>query len=164
MFKTNVRKNISKRGISKRGVSIWISWVLLVAFMVSISTFMYYFMSDFTKKSIDDVKDRVIDSKVCDNVGITISICLKKTNDLSFSVKNVNYITVDKIAIDLFDVFDRPQQKSKEFKLVSGNTKTFDLLKDGIIKEVHIVPVVYKDGKTVFCSNKQVIVAPISDC
>lgn len=158
------RIKTKKKTLSKRGVSAWISWVLLVAFMVTLSAFMYSFLAGFTKQSIEDVKEQVIDSKVCDNVGISVSACLKNSNLITITAKNVNYITVDKISIDLFDVFDRPQQKSKEFKLVSGNSKRFDLLKDGIIKEIHAVPVIYKDGKVIFCSNKEVRVYDIPSC
>ena len=159
------RKNvIFGRLKSKRGIDAWISWVLLVAFMVTLSAFMYNFLSGFTKQSIDDVKEKVIDSKICDSVGISVSACLKNSNLITVTVKNVNYVSIDRVSIDLFDVFDRPQQKSKEFKLVSGNTKQFDVLKDGIIKEVHAVPVIYKDGKVIFCSNKEVGVYDIPSC
>jgi hypothetical protein len=156
-----IRKNSIK---SKKGVSAWISWVLLVAFMVSLSAFMYTFLSGFTKDSIEDVKEKVIDSKVCDSVGVSVSACLKNSNLITVTIKNVNYITVDKVSIDMFDVFDRPQQKTKEFKLVSGNLKKFDILKDGIIKEIHVVPAIYKDGKAIYCSNKEVGVYDISSC
>lgn len=168
--KKNKAKECKQKGFrvsifkGKRGVSIWISWVLLVAFMVSLSTFMYYFFSDFAKQSIDDVKSRVVDSKLCDNVGISVSVCLKSTSDLTVTVKNVNYITIDKVSIDMFDVFDRPQQKSKEIKIVSGTSRSFDILKDGIIKEVHVVPVVYKDGKSIFCSNKESLIENVESC
>jgi hypothetical protein len=161
----SIKDQISECKIrNKTGVSIWISWVMLVAFMVTLSTAMYYFFADYTKKSIDNIKSTVVDSKLCDNVGISATVCLKSTSELTINIKNVNYMTIDRLALDMFDVFDRPQQKSKEFNLVSGTQRQFDILKDGIIKEVHIVPVVYKDGKTIFCSNKDITVQNIESC
>lgn len=150
---------------NKRGVSVWFSWVLLVALMVSMSAFMYTFLSGFAEDTAENSKEVVMDSESCSNLGISASVsCGKNSNDLKITLKNVNYQRIDSVSIDLYDVFNSPVQKNKYVNLASGEKKEFSVLKDGVVKEVHVVPVVVRNNKKVYCSNKKIVVSNIKAC
>ncbi|HII72363.1 TPA: hypothetical protein HA265_06430, partial [Candidatus Woesearchaeota archaeon] len=81
----------------KKAVSPWISWVLLMAFAVVLSAFMYNFMVSYTKDSTEDMKKIVYNTDECRLVSINIESACMTAQALNITLQNRNYIRIDEM-------------------------------------------------------------------
>ena len=140
----------------KKAVSPWISWVLLVAFAVVLSAFMYNFMVSYTKSSTDDMKKVVYNTDECRFVSINIEDACLSSQVLNITLQNRNYIRIDSMDFRFYngrvplhtnitEIAMNPNRK----KVVSLDTGTSS------VTRVEVIPHITKENMDIICADKK---------
>ncbi len=148
--------------MSKRGVAIWLSWVLLIAFMVLLSTFMYNWITGYTESSAERIKTTYAEES-CSRTAIEIAGC-QKAEILNITISNKGNLRVDQVIFRLYDLYDNIESKEKDILVKAGKTKELELLKQGVIQRLESIPVLIKDGKRTVCRDKMHTLENITSC
>jgi hypothetical protein len=141
---------------SKRAASEWISWVLIMAFAVILSVFMYQFMVDYTTDQTTDIKKIVYNSDECRLVSININSACFSAQVLNITLQNNNYVRLDKIDFRLYNgriplhtnLTNITMNPNRE-KMVSFNTGAAS------VTMVEVIPHIIKEQMDIICSDKK---------
>ena len=145
--------------MNRKGISVYVSWVLVMTFVVLMSVFMFNFMRDFAMKQTDDIKKRALDTVECDAVAVTIDYACQNTQDLYINVTNRGDRKIDTMLFRFYDLYYEPQIDEKKIDLLVGryNAKEVSLVKRGSVKKVRFVeavPILIADGVQITCENR----------
>ncbi|MAG16136.1 hypothetical protein CMO88_03680 [Candidatus Woesearchaeota archaeon] len=150
---------------NKRGVSVWISYVMLTALVVSIGFFVLKWSRDTTEDTVQDIVERGDALTLCGATNIDIKDLCQNTQTLNMDVTNTNDIKVEGLWVRMFDIYDRPQTSSRNTTILPQKTKNdLKIIKQGIIKDAVIMPLIYKDGKKVICESRKTTFENIVIC
>jgi len=155
---------------NKKGASLWLSWVLLFMFMIMLSATSYKFILPYVQDTTDNMKQDVFNTEECRQVSLGIeSACYDASSPeyLNITINNNNYILVEDIRIQLFNESMKPITTLEiNSKISTGRTKKYSIntTVDYPIGFMKITPVVYKEGKTIVCANKDVSTKNIVEC
>ena len=148
---------------SKRGITPWISWIILVTFVIFVGALVSTWMKDQVNDSVDTLKDKASLTESCDGAGIDVrNIVQKSSQTLEMIVINTYDTRIDQLVITAYtsgkgvvstgtsNVTIRPN--SNKTVLFSANSTT------AILK---IIPVYFEDKegsdrKRRVCSDKAV--------
>jgi FlaG/FlaF family flagellin (archaellin) len=155
------------RTMGRKAVSPWIAWVLLLAFAVALSAFMYSFMVDYTEDTTEGIKKQVYNTDECRQASLSIEDACVDTSAqiLNITLQNRNYIRLDKIDFRLYvgrtpistvetTITLNPNRK----KLVSVNTSTTDT-----VTYVEVIPHIETHDYDIICGDKKVA-SEVSTC
>ncbi|MBN1544357.1 hypothetical protein JW898_02740 [Candidatus Woesearchaeota archaeon] len=156
---------MKKRGVfsiffipCKRAVSPWISWVLLVAFAVILSAFMYNFMVSYTKDTTQDIKKTVYNTDECRSVSFNIvSACFSaSTQVLNITLENTNYARIDSMAFRLYDGRIPLHTNNTGIPMNPNRVKEI-ILDTGVasVTRVEVIPSIEKEGMDIICSDRK---------
>ncbi len=152
----------------KKGVSGWIAWVLILAFVVSLSAFMYDFMIDYTESSTEGVKKVVYDTDECRSVSISIeSACQDISSQvLNITLQNRNYIRVKKMNFRMFNPSKKPLLFNTTNTTLNPNRKkTINIpTSTDIIGYVEVIPIVIRDNLEIVCGERKATYDGVSSC
>ena len=148
-----------KRGIGKRGLSVYISWVLVMAFVVGLSAFMFTFMRGYAETTAEQIKERALGSIECDAISLTIDSACQNTQNLYITITNRGDIALDGMLFRTYDLYYEGQIDEKDITLKVGkyNAQEVQLIKRGDVKKIRkieVVPIVVSDGIEITCENK----------
>jgi len=148
-----------KRSVNKRGVSIYISWVLLMAFVVILSTVMFSFMRGYAETSAEQIKERALSTLECDVAAVTIDYACQNTQNLYINVTNRGDIRIKEMLFRSYDLYYEPQVDEIDVSLLIGkyNSKEINLVKRGAVKKIRkieVVPILLSEGIRIICENK----------
>ena len=148
----------------KKGVSLWLSWVLIVAFIVALSVFMFNWMSSFTESQKDKIV-RLTDGDECNYISLSIELC-QNTQNLYINATNNQDVALDKLIFRVFDIYDDYQTKERNISIKPGEKKKIELLKYGITTRIEIIPVIIKpkDNTEITCQNRMIESTTINNC
>lgn len=153
---------------NKRGVAGWIAWVLIVAFVVSLSAFMYDFMIGYTESSTEDVKKVVYDTDECRSVSISIeSACQDTTTQvLNITLQNRNYIRIKKVNFRMFDLNKKPILFNSTNTTLNPNRKKLVTVPTTSTQlgYVEAIPIVVRDNIEIVCGERKATINSISSC
>lgn len=147
---------------NKRGVSVWISWVLLMTFVVFLSALMANWMRSYAESEVDDVKSRIYDSQVCNGVSFYVKTVFQNSENLNIELVNNNLNKIDALMIRLYndtssmtepirvDMYLKPDVSSS--LLISK----VDYGMAGDIGAVELIPLVMLDEVEIICRNRLV--------
>jgi len=147
--------------MSKKGISQWMSFVLITAFAVVLSVFMYDWMTGYSSDVTDDIKEDSYDTDICNSVAVSIDdACFDGTGTpklLNTNITNRHDLRVTKLLFRLYkdtsvsdfeitelDIGVRP----KLTREVSVNTTLSD------VTYVEVIPGTEKKGFDQLCSNR----------
>ncbi|RLE37458.1 hypothetical protein DRJ17_06535 [Candidatus Woesearchaeota archaeon] len=158
---------MKKEGINmvlynKRGIAIWMSWVLLIAFMVALSAFMNQWITGYSRSTAEDI-ETTYDEESCTRVALDISGC-QESEKLNIEVENNGDLSIDKIIFRLYDLYSEVESKEKEVDIKAGKTKYVEVLKQGTIHMVESIPVLVSDDAVTVCRNKMHVLEDIETC
>lgn len=148
-----IRRHIS----SKKAIAEWISWVLLLTFVIFLGTTVFYWMEDYTRGRVDELKKRAQTSDKCDFVGIELSDVIEKNaQTLNMKVTNRYNLGINQLVITLFDSENNPlYSNTTNITLKPNATKSIDIPKNFSVSVVQAVPVIIDDdGNQIFCNDK----------
>ena len=91
----------------KKGIEVWVSWVLLTAMVMVLSLFMYQFMVRYTQTHASETVSIVSDNLACESIGFRVfDICKEDDVDLTglkFSLENTRELNIDGLLIRFYD-------------------------------------------------------------
>lgn len=148
---------------SKKGVSSYLGWVLLMAFMVSLSTFMYSFMSEQVKSHTEQINYRA-DENLCESTSITINQKCQSESLLIMNITNTNKMAVAGFKIQLFDIYEEPISSSINITIKPSEQKEIKILKPGTLLQVEMIPKIINQERDIYCLASKVIITPIEMC
>ncbi len=149
---------------SKRGISVWVSWVLIMGFAVALGVFFFAWIKGFAIGSSGEIAERSDRITLCDSVSIRIDKLCQDTQTLNMNVTNSNSLKTDELIFRFYSIYEEPELRSTNFTLRPSETKNLMLVKQGIVKQAEAIPVIYKDRKRIICENKRVTVTGIPIC
>jgi hypothetical protein len=160
-----VRRRISGKnmGIGKRGASVWISWVLITVFMVSLGAFIYKWSASYAADSAQDVEDRAFRAE-CEFVAIEITYACQRTNGIDITIVNKKDVKVDKVIFSFFNVFGNAESREQVRSIATGEERDFFIIKEGTISTIKATPSVLKKERWIVCSEKETEYSDIPYC
>ena len=155
-------KKLKAFSSSKKAIAIWLSWVLLMAFMVALSAFMYNWITTYTESSAEEIEITDMEES-CSSVAIEVSGC-QEAETLNIELSNKGNLRIDQVVFRLYDIYNNIESKEKEIKVKAGKTKEIKLLKQGTIQMLESIPVLVKDNKKTLCRDKMYTLENITIC
>jgi hypothetical protein len=151
--------------LSKKGVSIWISWVLIIAMMAILAAFVFLWMNQFTESSTTRMKE-VYDSVDCNYVAISVDEICQNTQTLNMNITNSKNIDIDKLIFRIYDIYGNPDGKEVKVFIRHGtaNTEKVEIIKQGVTDSLDIIPIVIKDNKKIICEDRKAEISNIKFC
>ena len=146
-------KRFDRRTLNKRGAEVWISWVLLMAFVVALGAVISNWMQNYTQSQITNTKEKIYDSQVCQSVSIFLSeIYYKNPQTLNMKVTNNNLLLVDEVIFRVYN--DDGALTYVQKKVTLRPYKSKDITVDINITNAHYVdaiPVVDNKESQIIC-------------
>lgn len=149
---------------SRKGVSVWISWVLLTAFVVFIGAFVLQWSKSSTTKTVEDLTEKGEILTLCQETSISVAGYCQKPQTLNINVTSNNNRKVDGLKVRAFDIYDNPQGGEKNVSIVPQKTVSVEVVKQGVLKRAEIMPMIIVGKKRVVCQSRKVTVENIDFC
>lgn len=147
----------------KRGIEAYISWVLLVAFTVSLGAFMYGWLTGEAQKSSKQIDDKT-KQLLCQSVAVNVNGACQNPQTLYMNITNINLVGVDGFIIRVFDIYDNGQVSEINLTLSPADTKKLVMLKPGTVGQAELIPILYRDGSKLSCPNAMITLKRIEQC
>lgn len=149
---------------SKKGVDIWVSWVLLLAFVVALSAFMFTWFNEQNDKLAGDLRV-MSDTAECDSVGLHVEDICQNAQVLYINISNKNSIRIDQLVFSVFDVYlESPVLRTVNLTLRPSEVEALQVLKQATTQQLEITPVIFTESDKVFCYRKAVTLTGIEFC
>ena len=149
---------------SNKAEAIWMSWVLLMAFVVGLSVFMFGWAEDRGEVFVSEL-GTMYDTAECDSVGIRIVDICQNPQSLNMNIANRNTISVNQLVMNIYDVYlDTPLSRVVNVTIAPDNVESVRVLKQSTTQQVEIVPVVVTRTDRVFCQRKAITYNDIDYC
>lgn len=157
--------------MNKKGVSLWIEFVLLMGFAVVLSVFLNDWMRSYTVETAQDVKERHYNTELCDEIAISIDdACQANTTpiNLYINITNRGNLRVTRQIIRVYDnittlanwevIENTAMIKPERMKRIS-NTSSLDS-----VDYIEAVPVTEKGDLEIVCSEKKAFINTVKGC
>lgn len=150
--------------MGKKGVSAWLSWVLLVALAVIIGTFVLQWTKSQATETVEDMVEQGDILTLCQEAGLAVNGYCQNTQTLNMNVTNNNNRKVDALIVRGFDIYNNPQGGQKNISLDPEKAKSVVVVKQGVLKRAEIMPIITVGKKRVICQSRKVVVESIPFC
>jgi len=141
----------------KKGVSMWLSWVLLMVFVVILSVVIFDWMKGYTESSSSEMTKRVFNAEKCSFISISVSeIVEKNPQTLNIKVTNRNNLRINQIIFRLYSTDNKVYVDDLNITLLPNQTKTVELQKNGTIEAMDLIPVRFEQEYTIVCRDRMV--------
>ena len=155
---------VANRKADRKGVSVWISWVLLVALTVMIGSFVLQWSKSQATKTVEDITEKGEILTLCQETGLAINSYCQNTQTLNINVTNNNNRKVDSLLVRGFDIYGNPDGGSRSISLEPEKTKPVAIVKQGMLKQAEVMPVIIVGKKRVVCQSRKVMLENIEFC
>ena len=155
--------------MNKKGASVWISWILLFAFAIALSTAGFRFIVPTVEKSTVDLKKVVFNTDECRQVGLSIeSACQSNsTQDLNITIRNRNSVRVDKLLIQAYDEGNKPLLSNSTTTLLGANrvkVYSVNLNTSSRVGYIVVTPTIFREDLEIVCEQREATETTIPDC
>jgi hypothetical protein len=148
----------------KKAVSIWISWVLLLAFVISISAVMFNWSRSYSESQVERLIE-ISDTSECDLVGISVDDICQNPQTIEMTLTNRNGYSIDQIVVVVYDIYLQTLQTKKlNLSLMPSESENVILIKQGTTDQIKITPVFFTDDNIVHCNEKAATIEDIDFC
>ena len=149
---------------SKKGVSEWLSWVLLVALAVVVGTFVLQWSRGNTTKTVEDLVEKGNILTFCQETGIAVNGYCQDTQTLNINVTNNNNRKVDALIVRGFDIYNNPQGGQKNISLGPEKAMNVVIVKQGVLKRAEVMPIIIVGKKRAICQSRKITLESIPFC
>jgi len=151
--------------LGKKGISIWISWVLIIAFMAILAVFMFSWTTSFADTHTGRLKE-VYNTVDCNFVTVSIDSICQNTQTLNMNITNRKNIDVDKLIYRIYDIYGNPEAKEVDVFIRHGkaNTEKVTVIKQGVTSVIEVIPVIIKDENKIICEDREIKANNIRFC
>lgn len=155
------RRAMAKISAQKKGIAVWISWVLLVAFVMFLGVTTFQWMRDFSEKTVTNLESRVKTSEKCDLVSLELSdVVAKNSQTLNMKVTNRYNLRIDRIVFTLYDnKSDFIWLNITNTTLKPNATKIIDIPQNSsrATARIEAVPVIIDGVDQIYCTERIVV-------
>ena len=149
---------------SKKAAAIWMSWVLLMGFVVGLSVFMFGWAEDRGEVFVGQLEG-LSDTAECDSVGIRVQEICQNTESLNMKIANRNTLTVDRLAFLIYDSLGQyAGSRIVNVSIAPDTVESLKVLKQGTVVQVEIVPIIVTPREPITCNRKSVLLERIDAC
>ncbi len=162
--------------MNKRGISLWIEFVLLMAFAVGLSIFLNNWMKDYTLKTTETIKERNYNTELCDGVAISIDAACQSNStqsnstpiNLYINVTNRGNLRITKQILRIYDnittlanweVHENTLLIKPGRMMRISNTSSLDY-----VGYIEVVPVTEKGDLEIVCAEKKAFINSVKNC
>ena len=149
---------------NKRGVAVWISWVLVVAFAALIGSLVFKWMIGYVKEQTVQIEERVYDDSLCEELSLVVKDLCQEDQKLNFELLNNGFLTIDRLIFKMFDVENNPFVVEQTIELSPGRTETIEVIKQGHTNNLEIVPVTIDNNREVVCQQSTASFSEVEVC
>ncbi|MCP3681917.1 MAG: hypothetical protein GY861_04430 [bacterium] len=149
---------------NKKGVSQWISWVLLMGLAIALGTGFYYWMQNYTEESTAETILRADYAILCEDAGVSITNVCQNTQTLNMNLTNSNNLRVKGLVFRIFDIYDMPQTVEWNETIDPQETKNVVIVKQGISNQLELIPIIYSGKNRLICTNRKTTVENVLFC
>ena len=150
--------------LKKRGISAWLSWVLMMGLAVALGAFFFGFARDYATSSAEDARFRGETRTSCDNSALLVKGICQNAQALNINISNVDALDIEAIAFRITDIFDNPELRQVNETLRPNEERNFRVVRQGTAKQVEVIPVVSGGGRDILCEERKVIKNDIKFC
>lgn len=142
--------------MDKKGVEVWISWVLLIAFVIVLSAFMYNWIIGYTESKSEQMKEMVYNTEECDFVAISIDAACQDSQTLYINVTNRYNLKIDKLIVRMYRGSNVLNITEFNITIKPKVTKALNITKQTTtnVNITEVIPVVEKDDYEIICRNR----------
>ena len=149
---------------NKKGVDAWISFVLITLLAVTLGAGFLVWSKGFTASSAADIEKRSEYVTLCESVSLQIRGLCQNTQTLNMNLSNNNNVKVTEIVLRLYDIYNQPQQRNMNITIRPSETARVTAIKQGIVKQLELIPVTQSGKNRVICQSQRVEVTSIPLC
>lgn len=148
----------------KRAISAWISWVLLVMLSVIIGTMVMQWTRSNTTQTVEDLTEKGEILTLCQETGLAVNSYCQDTQTLNINVTNNKLRKVDAVMVRSFDIYNNPHGSQKNISLEPEKSKSVVVVKQGVLKQAEVMPVIIVGKKRVICQSRKLTLNNINFC
>lgn len=134
----------------KRGVSILISWVLLVGFAVTLALLVTVWVKQTAEEAAKELEETAEQEARCSAVAINANMTCATSNDMTIS--NRGTFTITKVR---FRQLEKVYDEDKILDPGKPETQPLNSMFD-ISKPIEIIPIIQIEGKEVVCATRKI--------
>ncbi|MFH1182628.1 MAG: hypothetical protein V1702_06745 [Candidatus Woesearchaeota archaeon] len=148
----------------KKGIEAWISWVLIIGFSIAVGALVMRFMTGFATGTVEEMIERDNQQKLCDSAAISVKAICQNTQVLNINVSNNGNLRIEELLFRMYDIYTVPQVTYKNQTINTEKTLRVAVVKQGVISQVEVMPVVQEGKKRYICQNKKVTKSEVAFC
>lgn len=149
----------------KKGIDLWISWVLLVSTAIIASVFMFTWMTDYAKETNDELQRSFENAQECDSVALEIRACQETVrNIVNVNTTNRGLLRVDKIIFRLFDAHDNAVTRQMNITIRPNTLRSFPIIRQDAVVSIEAVPVLRRDEFEIICTERSATLNSVGIC
>jgi len=150
--------------MNKKAVSVWISWILILALAITISAFMYSWITSTTETATESFR-YVYDRSECDNVAVMIESC-NQTQTLNTNVTNKLMLAVDGLIFRIHYSDYESDTKNVTVKLNPGEKEDYLLPFDNskTVAALEVIPIIQTEDYRIICRSRIARIDDINSC
>ncbi|MFP4117472.1 MAG: hypothetical protein ACLFTR_00960 [Candidatus Woesearchaeota archaeon] len=149
---------------TKKADAIWLSWVLLLAFVVALSVFMFAWSEERGEMFAGELRV-MADTAECNSVRIRIEDICQNPQSLEFNITNRESITVNQLSMNIYDVYvESPISRDYDVDIRPADTRNVRVLKQSTTYQLEIVPVIITEDDMIYCYEKSLTETGIDYC
>ena len=149
---------------NKRGVAVWISWVLVVAFAALIGSLVFKWMIGYVKEQTVQIEERVYDDSLCEELSLAVKNLCQETQKLNFELLNNGFLTIDRLIFKMFDLDNNPFVIEQAIELSPGRTEAIEVIKQGHTNNLEIIPITVDNSREVVCQQSTATFTEVEVC
>jgi hypothetical protein len=145
--------------MEKKGDSQYISWILIFGLVVLLS-FLLYNWSIKQAQTASEQIEKSADPLACSEIGFSVEGACQTTRSLEMNLTNTNTVVIEGIQVKSVGLYPEEtiylDSKVKFLQIDPGETEKVSLLKKSTLSHAEIIPIVKKNKKYIYCSDKTV--------
>ena len=149
---------------NKKGVAVWISWVLVVAFAALIGSLVFKWMIVYVKEQTVQIEERVYDESLCERLSLVVKDLCQEDQKLNLKLLNNGFLTINRLIFRMFDVENNPFVIEQTIDLSPGRTESIEVIKQGHTNNLDIIPVTVDNNREVVCQQPTVSFNEVGVC
>jgi len=150
--------------MNKKAISIWISFILLVALTIAVSVFMYGWITRAIETATESFK-YVYDRSECDNVAIMIESC-SQAQTLYTNVTNKLLLAVDGLLfrVHYSDLSSNTTNVSVKLNPYEQEDFTIEYDSSKTLAALEVIPVIQTEDFRIICRSRLARLESINSC
>ena len=150
--------------VSKKAAAIWLSWVLLLAFVVALSVFMFAWTEERSEMMAGDIRE-MSDTSECNSVRLRIDDICQTGTSLHMNITNAGSIAIDQFSFNIIPTYDREISNPTIYTNIRpSEVEGVRVLKQHNTAQAEIIPVLHRDDSRIFCYVSSVTERGIDRC